>query len=105
MLLEGPVLEAPGRSLFGLSGVLSVGSSRCLHSHAESLRVRGRGQARGWGWQGEELGGSELGGAGWRPGLAVREGGALGQGGRRRKVGLGTPPQDHPTPPPPRRNA
>uniref|UniRef100_A0A452QPT1 Stabilin 1 n=1 Tax=Ursus americanus TaxID=9643 RepID=A0A452QPT1_URSAM len=44
VLLEGPVLEAPGRSLFGLSGVLSVGSSRCLHSHAESLRVRGRGQ-------------------------------------------------------------
>lgn len=41
MPLEGPVLEAPGRSLFGLSGVLSVGSSRCLHSHAEALRVRG----------------------------------------------------------------
>lgn len=46
MPLEGPVLEAPGRSLFGLSGVLTVGSSRCLHSHAESLRVRGRGR---WG--------------------------------------------------------
>lgn len=43
--LEGPVLEAPGRSLFGLSGVLTVGSSRCLHSHAEALRVRG------WGWR------------------------------------------------------
>lgn len=41
VLLEGPMLEAPGRSLFGLSGVLTVGSSRCLHSHAESLRVRG----------------------------------------------------------------
>lgn len=41
VLLEGPVLEAPGRSLFGLAGVLTVGSSRCLHSHAESLRVRG----------------------------------------------------------------
>ena len=27
--LEGPVLQAPG-------------SSRCLHSHAEALRVRGR---------------------------------------------------------------
>lgn len=41
MPLEGPVLEAPGRSLFGLSGVLTAGSSRCLHSHAEALRVRG----------------------------------------------------------------
>lgn len=41
--LEGPVLEAPGRSLFGLSGVLNVSSSRCLHSHAEALRVRGGG--------------------------------------------------------------
>lgn len=40
--LEGPVLQAPGRSLFGLSGVLTVGSSRCLHSHAEALRVRGQ---------------------------------------------------------------
>ncbi|XP_045349022.1 stabilin-1 isoform X1 [Leopardus geoffroyi] len=40
MPLEGPVLEAPGRSLFGLSGVLTVGSSRCLHSHAESLREK-----------------------------------------------------------------
>ncbi|XP_054935431.1 stabilin-1 isoform X12 [Physeter macrocephalus] len=38
--LEGPVLEAPGRSLFGLSGVLMVGSSRCLHSHAEALREK-----------------------------------------------------------------
>uniref|UniRef100_A0A8C8YVP0 Stabilin-1 n=1 Tax=Prolemur simus TaxID=1328070 RepID=A0A8C8YVP0_PROSS len=38
--LEGPVLEAPGRSLFGLSGVLTVGSSRCLHSHAEALREK-----------------------------------------------------------------
>ncbi|XP_036187884.1 stabilin-1 isoform X6 [Myotis myotis] len=38
--LEGPVLEAPGRSLFGLSGVLTAGSSRCLHSHAESLREK-----------------------------------------------------------------
>lgn len=43
VLLEGPVLEAPGCSLFGLAGVLTVGSSRCLHSHAESLRVRRRG--------------------------------------------------------------
>nr|XP_039333082.1 stabilin-1 isoform X2 [Saimiri boliviensis boliviensis] len=38
--LEGPMLEAPGRSLIGLSGVLSVGSSRCLHSHAEALREK-----------------------------------------------------------------
>ncbi|KAM7062717.1 stabilin-1 isoform 5-T5 [Molossus nigricans] len=38
--LEGPVLEAPGRSLFGLSAVLTVGSSRCLHSHAEALREK-----------------------------------------------------------------
>ncbi|XP_019483671.1 PREDICTED: stabilin-1 [Hipposideros armiger] len=38
--LEGPVLEAPGRSLFGISGVLTVGSSRCLHSHAEALREK-----------------------------------------------------------------
>ncbi|KAB1264264.1 Stabilin-1 [Camelus dromedarius] len=38
--LEGPVLGAPGRSLFGLSGVLTVGSSRCLHSHAEALREK-----------------------------------------------------------------
>ncbi|XP_066102033.1 stabilin-1 isoform X1 [Saccopteryx bilineata] len=38
--LEGPVLEAPGGSLFGLSGVLTVGSSRCLHSHAEALREK-----------------------------------------------------------------
>uniref|UniRef100_A0A4X1VIF4 Stabilin-1 n=1 Tax=Sus scrofa TaxID=9823 RepID=A0A4X1VIF4_PIG len=38
--LEGPVLEAPGRSLFGLSGVLNVSSSRCLHSHAEALREK-----------------------------------------------------------------
>ncbi|XP_037653764.1 stabilin-1 isoform X3 [Choloepus didactylus] len=38
--LEGPVLEAPGRSLFGLSGVLTVGSSRCLRSHAEALREK-----------------------------------------------------------------
>lgn len=38
--LEGPVLEAPGRSLFGLSGVLTVGSSRCMHSHAEALREK-----------------------------------------------------------------
>lgn len=47
VLLEGPVLEAPGGSLFGLSGVLTVGSSRCLHSHAEALRVRGRGWVGG----------------------------------------------------------
>lgn len=40
MPLEGPLLEAPGSSLFGLSGILAVGSSRCLHSHAEALRVR-----------------------------------------------------------------
>lgn len=40
VLLEGPVLEAPGGSLFGLSGVLTVGSSRCLHSHAEALREK-----------------------------------------------------------------
>ncbi|XP_004368663.1 stabilin-1 [Trichechus manatus latirostris] len=40
MPLEGPVLQAPGRSLFGLSGVLTVGSSRCLHSHAEALREK-----------------------------------------------------------------
>ncbi|XP_047387387.1 stabilin-1 [Sciurus carolinensis] len=40
MPLEGPLLEAPGRSLFGLSGVLTVGSSRCLHSHAEALREK-----------------------------------------------------------------
>ncbi|KAF6313567.1 stabilin 1 [Rhinolophus ferrumequinum] len=38
--LEGPVLEAPGGSLFGISGVLAVDSSRCLHSHAESLREK-----------------------------------------------------------------
>ncbi|VTJ73564.1 Hypothetical predicted protein [Marmota monax] len=38
--LEGPLLEAPGSSLFGLSGVLTVGSSRCLHSHAEALREK-----------------------------------------------------------------
>ncbi|XP_060060520.1 stabilin-1 isoform X2 [Erinaceus europaeus] len=38
--LEGPVLEAPGYSLYGLSGVLTVGSSRCLHSHAEALREK-----------------------------------------------------------------
>nr|XP_012316103.1 stabilin-1 isoform X3 [Aotus nancymaae] len=38
--LEGPMLEAPGRSLIGLSGVLRVGSSRCLHSHAEALREK-----------------------------------------------------------------
>ncbi|XP_006876089.1 PREDICTED: stabilin-1 [Chrysochloris asiatica] len=38
--LEGPILEAPGASLFGLSGVLTVGSSRCLHSHAEALREK-----------------------------------------------------------------
>ncbi|XP_053455327.1 stabilin-1 [Nycticebus coucang] len=38
--LEGPMLEAPGRTLFGLSGVLTVGSSRCLHSHAEALREK-----------------------------------------------------------------
>ncbi|KAF4023976.1 hypothetical protein G4228_016080 [Cervus hanglu yarkandensis] len=38
--LEGPVLQAPGRSLFGLSAVLTVGSSRCLHSHAEALREK-----------------------------------------------------------------
>lgn len=40
MPLEGPFLEAPGCSLFGLAGILTVGSSRCLHSHAEALRVR-----------------------------------------------------------------
>lgn len=44
MPLEGPLLEAPGSSLFGLSGILTVGSSRCLHSHAEALRVRIWGQ-------------------------------------------------------------
>lgn len=44
--LEGPMLEAPGRSLIGLSGVLTVGSSRCLHSHAEALRVRGWGHRK-----------------------------------------------------------
>lgn len=50
MPLEGPMLEAPGRSLFGLSGVLTAGSSRCLHSHAESLRVRApEGELRGQG--------------------------------------------------------
>ncbi|XP_013217053.2 stabilin-1 isoform X1 [Ictidomys tridecemlineatus] len=38
--LEGPLLEAPGSSLFGLSGILTVGSSRCLHSHAEALREK-----------------------------------------------------------------
>ncbi|XP_048211831.1 stabilin-1 isoform X1 [Perognathus longimembris pacificus] len=38
--MEGPLLEAPGQSLFGLSGVLTVGSSRCLHSHAEALREK-----------------------------------------------------------------
>ncbi|XP_012575895.1 PREDICTED: stabilin-1 [Condylura cristata] len=38
--LEGPLLEAPGRSLYGLSGVLTVGSSRCLHSHTESQREK-----------------------------------------------------------------
>lgn len=45
MPLEGPLLEGPGYSLFGLSGVLAVGSSRCLDSHAEALRVRS------WGWR------------------------------------------------------
>ncbi|XP_034353974.1 stabilin-1 isoform X2 [Arvicanthis niloticus] len=40
MPLEGPLLEAPGSSLFGLSGILAVGSSRCLHSHAEALREK-----------------------------------------------------------------
>ncbi|CAH7238474.1 Stab1 [Phodopus roborovskii] len=40
MPLEGPFLEAPGCSLFGLSGILTVGSSRCLHSHAEALREK-----------------------------------------------------------------
>ncbi|XP_069874692.1 stabilin-1 [Dipodomys merriami] len=38
--MEGPLLEAPGQSLFGLSGILTVGSSRCLHSHAEALREK-----------------------------------------------------------------
>ncbi|XP_004715325.1 stabilin-1 [Echinops telfairi] len=38
--LEGPVLEAPGCSLLGLSQVLKVGSSRCLHSHAQALREK-----------------------------------------------------------------
>ncbi|XP_033612788.1 stabilin-1 isoform X1 [Fukomys damarensis] len=38
--LEGPLLKGPGYSLFGLSGVLTVGSSRCLHSHAEALREK-----------------------------------------------------------------
>nr|XP_020038120.1 stabilin-1 isoform X5 [Castor canadensis] len=38
--IEGPLLEAPGCSLFGLSGVLTVSSSRCLHSHAEALREK-----------------------------------------------------------------
>uniref|UniRef100_A0A8C5JVW3 Stabilin 1 n=1 Tax=Jaculus jaculus TaxID=51337 RepID=A0A8C5JVW3_JACJA len=38
--LEGPLMEAPGCSLFGLSGILTVGSSRCLHSHAEALREK-----------------------------------------------------------------
>ncbi|XP_049633421.1 stabilin-1 [Suncus etruscus] len=38
--LEGPVLESPGCSLYGLSGVLTVGSSRCLQSHAEALREK-----------------------------------------------------------------
>lgn len=42
MPLQGPVLQAPGRSLFGLSGVLTVDSSRCLHSHNEAVRVRNR---------------------------------------------------------------
>lgn len=69
--LEGPVLEAPGRSLFGLSGVLTVGSSRCLHSHAEALRVRG------WGL-GSAEGRSRAGGSGW-PGR--REGHLAGGGG------------------------
>ncbi|KAM6176702.1 stabilin-1 isoform 2-T2 [Erethizon dorsatum] len=40
MPLEGPLLEGPAYSLFGLSGVLTVGSSRCLHSHAEALREK-----------------------------------------------------------------
>ncbi|XP_005348787.1 stabilin-1 [Microtus ochrogaster] len=40
MPLEGPFLEAPGCSLFGLAGILTVGSSRCLHSHAEALREK-----------------------------------------------------------------
>ncbi|XP_058534492.1 stabilin-1 [Ochotona princeps] len=38
--LQGPVLQAPGRSLFGLSGVLTVDSSRCLHSHDEAVREK-----------------------------------------------------------------
>lgn len=70
MPLEGPVLEAPGGSLFGISGVLAVGSSRCLHSHAESLRVTVWGQRRA-------AGSSELGGTGWREELLVRGGTAV----------------------------
>lgn len=87
--LEGPVLEAPGRSLFGLSAVLKVGSSRCLHSHAEALRVS---WAQG-GWCG----------------LAA----ALGQGrggsavSCPKEAGLGglAPEPPHALPPAPRRNA
>ena len=81
MLLEGPVLQAPGRSLFGLSAVLTVGSSRCLHSHAEALRVRG--QAAG--------GGEEL--------EAPAGGRAPGEGGRAaRPGGFGAPASGPPDP-------
>ncbi|XP_045688009.1 stabilin-1 isoform X3 [Phyllostomus hastatus] len=38
--LEGRVLKGPGCTLLGLSGVLTVGSSRCLYSHAEALREK-----------------------------------------------------------------
>lgn len=83
--LEGPVLQAPGRSLFGLSAVLTVGSSRCLHSHAEALRVRG-----------QAAGGSEE--------LEAPAGGrAPGEGGRaasppRRPGGFGAPVSGPPDP-------
>lgn len=87
MPLEGPLLEAPGGSLFGLSGVLTVGSSRCLHTHAEALRVRGGGQRITVGQF--RAGRCWLGGRGTRSGLEE-----LSACPRGRKVGLGAPPQD-----------
>lgn len=52
MPLEGPFLKGPGYSLFGLSGVLTVGRSRCMLSHTEAQRVRGWNGREGRGWEG-----------------------------------------------------
>lgn len=81
MPLEGPVLEAPGRSLFGLSGVLTVGSSRCLHSHAEALRVRGG----AGGSRGAQSWAVPAGGGGRAISLPWKKKGGFGE----------SPPQDH----------